>query len=315
MVSTEIKRSIVKVVVFGAGVQGTVYGVRFARAGHEVTLIATPRRAAELRRFGAKIRHAETSETVSAHVTVEEELPCDCEADLCMVTVRREQLKDALVTMARAAHIERFVFLVNHANGSDDIFAAVGRARAVLAFPGIAGAGQGDAVGYVDVSQQPTVNEERAPEIADLFESASFPVDRVRDVDAWLKRHAVFITSIAGALYEKNCIAARLAEDHEAVRRFILAVREGWLEMDRAKVGSAPFALKFIFCHAPLWFSVRYWSKLLSSARGELYFAAHARHAPAEMAALASDVREFTNAGDSPELARLLDAIERWAQR
>jgi 2-dehydropantoate 2-reductase len=314
MVSAEIKRSIVKVIVFGAGVQGTVYGVRFAGAGHEVTLIATPRRAAELHRFGAKILHAETSETISVHVAVEEELS-DCRADLCLVTVRREQLNDALAILARATHIERFVFLVNHANGSDDIFAAVGRARAVLAFPGIAGTCQGDAVCYVDVSQQHTVIEERAPEIADLFESVGFPVDRVRDVDGWLKRHAVFITSIAGALYEKDCIATRLAEDHEAVRRFILAVREGWLELDRAKVASAPFALKFIFCHAPLWFSVRYWSKLLSSARGELYFAAHTRHAPAEMAALASDVREFTNSGDSPELARLLGAIERWAQR
>jgi 2-dehydropantoate 2-reductase len=305
----------VKVIVFGAGVQGTVYGVRFARAGHEVTLIASPRRAVELRRFGAKIRHAETSQTIEAQVTIEEELSSDCNADLCVVTVRREQLNDALVILARATHIRRFVFLVNHANGSDDIFAAVGRARAVLGFPGIAGTCQADAVGYVEVSQQHTVIEDCAPEIADLFQRAGFPVDRVRNLDAWLKRHAVFITSIAGALYEKNCIAARLAEDHEAVRRFILAVREGWLEMDRAKLASAPFALKFIFCHAPLWLSVRYWSKLLSSARGELYFAAHTRHAPPEMAALASDVREFLNTGESPELARLLDAIERWPQR
>ena len=304
-----------KVVIFGAGVQGTVYGVRFARAGHEVTFVATHERAIELRRSGATIRNAETSRNISAHVTVLEELPVDCNADMCFVTVRREQLNNALVRLARATQIKRFVFLVNHANGSEGIFAAVGRSRAVLAFPGIAGTYQGDAVCYIDISQQHTVVEESAAEVAELFQNAGFVVDRVRDMDAWLQRHAVFITSMAGILYERDCSATQLAEDHEAVRRFILAVREGWLQLDRRGVLSAPWALRFVLCQAPLWFSVRYWSKLLSSASGELYFAAHTRHAPAEMDALASDVRSFINTDDTPELARLLNAIQKWQDR
>lgn len=301
------RRANVKVIIFGAGVQGTVYGVRLARAGHEVTLVATPRRAVELRRFGATIRNAETSEAISADVAICEELPPDCKADLCLVTVRREQLDNALISVTRATEIERFVFLVNHANGSEDIFEALGRPRTVLAFPGIAGTYQEDAVGYIDVSQQHTVVEASAAKVVDLFRGAGFLVD-------WLKRHAVFITSIAGALYEKDCSPTQLAKDHGAVRRFILAVRGGWLELDRRDVDSAPWTLKFIFCQAPLWFSVRYWAKLLSSARGELYFAAHARHAPAEMAALASDVRSFIPGGKPPELARLLNAIQRWQE-
>src|SRR5271168_4543597 len=125
-----------KVIIFGAGVQGTVYGVRLARAAHEVAVIATHHRAVELRRFGANIRDSETSETISASVIVWEELPSDCKADFCLVTVRREQLTDALISLAQATQIERFVFLVNHANGSNDIFAALGKSRAVLAFPG-----------------------------------------------------------------------------------------------------------------------------------------------------------------------------------
>ena len=53
----------------------------------------------------------------------------------------------------------------------------------------------------------------------------------------WLQRHAVFITAIAGALYESDCDARLLAHSAEAVCRLIVAVREGW-------AGAAPLALR-----------------------------------------------------------------------
>ncbi|MGP6158667.1 MAG: ketopantoate reductase family protein [Vulcanimicrobiaceae bacterium] len=46
--------------VFGAGVQGTVYGVCLARAGHDVTLVARGARAIELRAHGAAIENVLT---------------------------------------------------------------------------------------------------------------------------------------------------------------------------------------------------------------------------------------------------------------
>jgi ketopantoate reductase len=49
----------VNIVVFGAGMQGTLYGVRLASAGHRVILVARGQRAAELRRRGAVIEHAQ----------------------------------------------------------------------------------------------------------------------------------------------------------------------------------------------------------------------------------------------------------------
>jgi 2-dehydropantoate 2-reductase len=47
-----------KIVVLGAGVQGTLYGVRLARRGHDVTFVARGIRAAELRGRGAAIHDA-----------------------------------------------------------------------------------------------------------------------------------------------------------------------------------------------------------------------------------------------------------------
>ena len=241
-----------------------------------------------------------------------ERLPHDFAADMCLVTVRREQIETILPDLVQAIAIPRMVLLVNHANGSGNLLTALGRSRAVLAFPGIAGYREGAMIRYLDIPQQHTVVEERAPDVVSLFREAGFPVDRVRDMDAWLQRHAVFITAIVGALYENDCDASRLAQNPETVRRFIVAVREGWAAQDRKQVGAAPFALRTIMCGVPLRLSAIYWSRLLASPRGDLYFARHARNAPAEMASLAGDVRSFLRASEAPGLQRLLASIYTW---
>jgi 2-dehydropantoate 2-reductase len=301
--------------VFGAGVQGTVLAVRLANAGHAVTLIARPQRAAELRQSGAAIQNLETMQTSTKTLPVLEQLPPGLAADVCLVTVRREQIEDALPALVAATLIPRIVFLVNHANGSDDLRKSLGRSRTVLAFPGIAGNREGAVVQYIDIPQQRTVVEENAHDILSLFRDAGVPAEPVRDMDAWLRRHAVFIAAIAGALYENGCDAHRLGQNHEAVRRFILAVREGWAALDRLRSGPAPLALRIIVSCVPLWFSVRYWSRLFKSPRGDLYFARHTRHAPVEMVALAADVRGFIRPGEALELDRLLGSIDAWRKQ
>lgn len=302
-----------KIFILGAGVQGTVFAVRLAQKGHQVTLVARPGRAHELRQRGASIQDALTSEIATISLPTVERLASDCSADLCLITVRREQIQAVLPDLVRATGIGRFVFLVNHANGSENLFRLLGRSRVVLAFPGIAGSQEDGIVRYLDLPRQPTAVESTASDVVSLFREAGLPVNEVGDMDAWLRRHAVFITAIVGALYKNGCDPHLLASNPNAVRRFIRGVREGWRALDRMHVSSAPFALRSIFCWVPLHFSVRYWCRLLDSPRGDLYFARHARHAPTEMVALAADVRALTNSAEAPELYELLIEIDRWA--
>jgi ketopantoate reductase len=299
-----------RIVILGAGVQGTVFAVRLALAGHHVTLISRPARATELRHAGATIQNAETSRIYTKVLPVLESLPPDFPADLCLVTVRREQIKTVLPNLEAASAIPRVVFLGNYAYCSDNLLPIPGRSRAVIAFPGVAGYSDSGIIRYVDIPQQHTVVDERAQDVASLFRGAGFLVDRVRDMDAWLRRHAVFITAIAGALYETGCDARLLAQNAAAVGRFIVGVREGWAAQDRKGIGSAPLALRTIMVCVPLRLSTIYWSRLLASPPGDLYFARHVRHAPAEMASLADDVRSSLRENEAPELRRLLASIE-----
>jgi hypothetical protein len=112
----------------------------------------------------------------------------------------------------------------------------------------------------------------------------------VSDPDAWLRRHAVMVGAITGALWEFACNANKLAESNDGVADFIRAVREGYRALDAAGVRPAPLALRAIFSWMPLQLSVAYWKRYLGSWRGELFFAAHARHAASEMAQITDEV-------------------------
>ena len=211
-------------------------------------------------------------------------------------------------TSPRGAQIPRFVFLVNHANGSEFLYEALGRKRVVSAFPGFSGGIENNVDHFVEISEQATAVEASAPDIVALFRAAGICVRSIKDMDAWLRRHAVFILAISGALSAADCDARKLAQDRHAVRAFILAVREGWRELDRKQIGPAPVPLRAIFEWSPLFIGTAYWSRLLAS-RGDDYFARHVRRAAPEMRALGADVLSLMGQAPIPNLRYLYKAV------
>ena len=301
-----------KIIVLGAGMQGTLYGVRLALAGHSVVLIARGTRAGELGRSGAAIEQALSGKRQVIQLPVADALDVGARADLCLVTVRREQLPEVLPALRAARDVDRIVFLVNYACGSEFLFEALGRGRTILAFPGAAGSIEDGVDRYLEVREQPTVVETQAKDIGRILRSAGFRVSFVRDMDSWLRRHAVFVTAVSGALYAVGSDAHALAENGTQVRNLIIGIREGWQIMDRRAIGPAPLALRAIFQWIPLPLATRYWQRLLRS-RGEYYFAQHTRHAAKEMAALACDIRELLQGETAPKLLQLYASIDRAA--
>ena len=101
-----------------------------------------------------------------------------------------------------------------------------------------------------------------------------------------------------------------MAASPHLVRAFIAGIREGWAALDRRNVRPASRSLRAIFCWVPLPLAVTYWRRLLHSPRGDLYFAAHTRHAPNELAVLADDVRGFIENDPAPTLRKLDEALD-----
>ena len=297
-----------EIVILGSGMQGTLFGVKLARAGHGVTLIARGARAAELRRAGARIENLDSRERIDIALPVLDAIPTAMDAEVCLVTLRQDQAADALPMLA-ASKIKRIVFMFNQAAGAGKLRATISPERAVLAFPGFAGGLHEGVDQYVEIPQQPTVVESQAKDILHLFRSAGLRCRPVADMDSWLRRHAVFVTAISGALCESGIDPQELARHGDRLRGVILATREGWKALDWAGVRPAPFMLRTIIEFVPLPLAVLYWRRLLASSRGELYFARHLRNATREMQSLARDIATQLNPAMCPHLSRLYAAL------
>lgn len=209
--------------------------------------------------------------------------------------------------------INEFINRINHANGSQTLYAALGRQRVILGFP-VRPAESKTAWIVTSKLQNKRRRLTQRRLVSRLsFRDVGFRVEGVRDMDSRLRRHAVFVTAVAGALYEADGDPPRLASDARLAGSFVRAVREGWAALDRIGAAPPPLALRAIFLWVPLTLAITYWRLLLRSSRGELYFAVHTRHAPLEMAAMATDVRFLVKDEPVSHLTLLYTAIDKAA--
>jgi ketopantoate reductase len=163
-----------------------------------------------------------------------------------------------------------------------------------LGFPGVGGVLTGGTAEYVRIRQQPTALPETSdPRLAALesdLTGRGFAVQRVADMDGWLAYHAAFVACITAALYRCGTDPVRLAADRPTLTLMCRAITEAFAALRAGGTAGLPRNLAVL--HSPLLraVAVRYWARTMRSPMGELCFAAHARHAEAEMRALARDV-------------------------
>ena len=179
--------------------------------------------------------------------------------------------------------------------------------------PGIGGSLRDGVVEFMCIAQQPTTLGRGGGRSVAEFEAAlashGFRVSRVDDIGGWLEYHSVFIAAVASALDRCAGDAEALSGDRAMLTLMCRAIEEG-LHASRARgVGGLPRNLRVL--HFPLLrpFAVRYWARTMRSPIGERCFAAHSRHARAEMDALAQAV--LTRLHGQPHLdhlQRLLNA-------
>jgi ketopantoate reductase len=287
-----------KVLTVGAGVIGTVYGAHLGAAGYAVDVLSRPPRTDEIAVRGLAARDVLNGSRAGTSARVVSSAGAD-RYDLVLVAVRSDQL-------ARAC--EQLVPL----DGSPAVLPALAAGVVRLGFPGVGGVLRDGTADYVRIRQQPTAveagNDPRLAELARVLRSRGFAVQRVADMDGWLAYHAAFVACIAAALYRCSTDAARLAGDRESLTLMCTAVTEAFAALRQAGVTGLPRNLAML--HSPLLRSVavRYWARTMHSPAGELCFAAHARHAEAEMRALASQVT--SRLADAPATSHLRQLLQ-----
>jgi 2-dehydropantoate 2-reductase len=164
-----------KILVYGAGVIGTLYAARLQQAGHEVTVLSCGPRMRDIERHGLVLEDVRTGTQSVTRVTVVAQLLPGDRFDLALITVRRDQLSPVVSALASNAGIPTLLFLLNNPSGSPALVNALGTSRVLLGFPGAGGAIEGHVVRYVIIAQQPTTIGEpsgsRTPRLQHLLET------------------------------------------------------------------------------------------------------------------------------------------------
>ncbi|MFB5763941.1 ketopantoate reductase family protein [Paenibacillus medicaginis] len=182
-----------RLLIFGAGVIGSVYALRFAQSGLDVTLLARGKRLDELKRSGLRYNDNGTIKQIS--IKTIEKLENDDIYDFIFVPVRYDQAESALSAIKH--NQSKTIVTLTNTVGYESWLEMVGDRL----LPGFPGAG-GDIKEHVLYAQfgsakhQGTIFGEingqmtaRVKELAKIFESAGLHYEIQKNIQAFHVSH------------------------------------------------------------------------------------------------------------------------------
>ena len=177
-----------KVLVFGAGVLGSLYGAKLQEGGCDVTIVARGQRYKDLKEHGIIIEYFDTGERTTTKVKVLDSMPPDDYYDFCLVPVQKIQFDSALKALAFNKKIPAFLFMVNNTEGPQALIDVLGKERVILGFANAGGERDGHLVRLMIANGKAiTMGEldgrvsERLQQSASIFKAADSPVDFSRN--------------------------------------------------------------------------------------------------------------------------------------
>jgi 2-dehydropantoate 2-reductase len=306
-----------RILVIGAGVNGSVIAERLFERGVNVTVLARGKRLAEVESNGIVIENPFSQKRRVAKVRTIGELAPEDTYDYILVVVRRNQVAELLPTLA-ANSSPNVVFTNNNLNGPAEIVAALGTQRPMLGFVFAGGKRDGEiirAIGPFDHSLMPTPFGEidgtvtpRLKRLVSLLNRAGLRARVSTHIVDYLATHAAGVAAMAPlAIKYRNHLKA-LARSPEEIKLMAAAMRETFpvLKALGHKIVPASqqiLAVMPVFVHA---FLLRL---LCNSKFGEVGAAWHAQQAPDELQALADDLRAavIRSGVPAPAIRKVLD--------
>jgi 2-dehydropantoate 2-reductase len=307
----------VKILVYGAGVIGSLYAGKLQAGGHSVTVLARGDRLSEIRHYGLVLQDVVSGGRMAIDVETAERIAADAQYDIVLVTVRRDQLASAVSELKANRSIPNLLFMLNNLTRTESLAEALGRDRVLLGFPGAGGTRDRHVIHYALIPQQSTTLGEmdgqpssRLCAIEMALRTSGFPTKISHDMDAWLKAHAFFVTAVSGAIYLAGGDCRRLSEEDTLLMLMTNGVREGFSAVRALGLTVTPLALRALFTWLPKSFAISYWRNFFRAETADYMFGRHARAASGEMRTIANDCRRHFNedwhfgTGASPPLWR-----------
>jgi 2-dehydropantoate 2-reductase len=241
-----------RILIFGAGVIGSIYAIKFMEEGIDVTMFARSNRFKTLKEKG--LQYNEKGAVKSIKVNVIDTLQNDDVYDFIFVTVRYDQSESALLAL-KDNQSKNIVTMTNSSIGFSWWLDIVGD-RLLPAFPGFGGQIK-DEILYARIPPKILIATmfgeisglmtERLENLAKLFKTAKLPYTFNKDMKAYLITHSVSDIALLGALYfENKTIGQKTDRTRKKAQKITFTLKAYLRALQKAGVAINPSVFKIM---------------------------------------------------------------------
>ncbi|MDQ0194729.1 ketopantoate reductase family protein [Paenibacillus wynnii] len=302
MIFISVKQN--RILIFGAGVIGSAYAIKFIEAGIDVTMYARSNRFKTLKENG--LQYNEKGVVKSLKVKVIDTLENDDVYDFIFVTVRYDQSESALLAL-KDNQSKNIVTMTNNSIGFSAWLDIVGE-RLLPAFPG-AGGQIKDGILYArfppkiliaamfgEISGLVTA---RVENLAQLFKTAKLPYAINKDMKAYLITHSISDIALVGALhFENKIIEEKTARTRKTAHRITFTLKMYLRAIQKAGVAINPSVFKIVLKCPDLILDLFFMMWLRTKMVKDMLLPDYANNANKEIVQLNNDLLKFLSQND-----------------
>ncbi|MEO8962626.1 MAG: 2-dehydropantoate 2-reductase N-terminal domain-containing protein, partial [Ginsengibacter sp.] len=173
-----------KILIYGAGVIGSIYAAKLFAAKNDVTLLARSKRFESLQQNGVITREQLTGKKLTARIPLIQQLETNDFYDLIIVAVRLDQLESIMPVLKNNSASPLIMFMLNNPENLQAIEDELKPKHVIFGFPGAGGIIKENVIDFIQIKQQKTTigkkdgeKSETIKTLKSLFEAAGFSVD------------------------------------------------------------------------------------------------------------------------------------------
>lgn len=293
-----------RILIFGAGVIGSMYAIKLIEAGVDVTLFARSNRFKSLRKNG--LQYKEKGTVKSIQVNVIDTLENDDVYDYIFVTVRYDRSESALLAL-KDNQSKNIVTMTNNSIGFSSWLDIVGD-RLLPAFPGFGGQIKDGvlharflpkiivATAFGEINGVVT---ERIENLAKIFKAARLPYVIKKDMQGYLITHSVSDIAMLSVLHSENkIIDKKTARTRKTARKITVTLKAYLRAIQKAGVSIDPPMLKLVLKFPNLLLDLFFMTWLRTKMVRDMMLPDYANNANNEIVQLSNDLMIFLSRND-----------------
>ncbi|WP_339264815.1 2-dehydropantoate 2-reductase N-terminal domain-containing protein [Paenibacillus sp. FSL K6-1330] len=293
-----------RILIFGAGVIGSMYAIKLIEAGFDVTLFAHSNRFKSLRENG--LQYKEKGTVRSIQVNVIDTLENDDVYDFIFVAVRYDRSESALLAL-KDNQSKNIVTMTSNSIGFSSWLDIVGD-RLLPAFPGFGGQIKDGVlharflpkiIAATAFGEINGVVTERIENLAKLFKTAKLPYVIKKDMQAYLITHSVSDIAMLSVLQSENKIMnKKTARTRKTARKITVTLKAYLKAIQKAGVSIDPPMLKMVLKFPNLFLDLFFMTWLGTKMVSDMMLPDYANNANNEIVQLSNDLMKFLSQND-----------------